>query len=635
MKMFREKRIAIIIPALTLILLLSINYAAGVTTYEANTLLHSAEVYFDVGDFKNALKNVHHAKDKYDSLGNSTGVMACDNLIIKISNQITDTQKAGYYYSIAADYFTNLPSSIDNYNEAIRFAQLAKEVYERTNDFDGITRTRDLIDRANVEIGRMRNTRRESAEIAYRTAQDLFIEGRYYDARFYIYNSTTLFKDIKDDQGIAKSEFLLRSIDEKIDGTKQNAKASFDRATDLYVGKDLINALILANQSRSLYASIHDEAGLKATSDLMTAIDKEVEMTEADKVRRAEIYYQQAESYLITMDCWNASDAAGDAKNIFIELMSKAKAEKNQDKAKMYEERISETDKLLSRVYGICGEERRKLQAENFYTRAQEFFVMNQNRDALNYAQKAKDIYVELNNYVGMSKADSLISKINDRLKQSSLAKSYLDKAYAYYGVAEYENAQLYAEKAKDIYDTIWDNNKTGECNILLENTKTGAQKKYDADGYFSQAQGYFKSNDFDNSRLYAVKAHEIYKQINFQLGISEATALVRESEKEREKQYIEFRNNVILGVFALIVLAFMLNRWLKNKKLREQTEQKKEDDDAFKLAKDEEELRLRMEEETKTRVEEELKTMISKERERDVFEDEEDEFKRAGAVER
>jgi len=593
----------------------------SITQYDAESFYKTALTYFQANDFRNTLRSAHLAKGIFQELNYQDGVTRCNQLITQVDSLLTDGQMASAYYDIAGEYFLQDNPTIDSYTKAKTFAEYAKNFYNLAGDGEGVLRCDDMISRANSEINNMRNIKQEQAYTFYKMAQDSFFQGNYPAARKYAINASAIYTEISDHTGISRTASIIVSIDAKINETRYNALASYDRALDYYAQKDYKSALKYASTSQQLYSQIEDQDGMLKATSLVTRINTEYGQLNEQRLRLAQTYYDKAEEMLIIRDYVNATEYAKSSREIYMEFYNAAVLEEQglasseKVKTKLYSGYVRNVDNLIERINSEWGSEKKKEQAELFYTRAQEYYIEAQLESALNYAQRAKSYFTDLNEYIGVNKCDSLITSINNRMADKREADTNYEKAYSFYSTAEFESALLYVGKAKNLYVKILDTKNTEKVDNLTSMINDGILLRDQANTHYQKASGYFNAGDYENAKLYSQQAYEIYTDINYTLGIVSSQNILNQSNEKIHASYVQFRNTALIALAIIVVGGYLVVSKLKaKKKFTKEIEKEKDKFDREKKMK-EREWAVRRDEETKEKVEEELRRLVEEER--------------------
>ncbi|MFC2162408.1 FG-GAP repeat domain-containing protein [Candidatus Altiarchaeota archaeon] len=102
--------------------------------------------------------------------------------------------------------------------------------------------------------------------------------------------------------------------------------------------------------------------------------------------------------------------------------------------------------------------------------------------------------------------------------------------------LGDYTKAMIYAQKAKQMFEDINDQDNLGRTSILIDGIGDDLveYKKHEADRYYQTALSAYSVNDFDTALQYARKSEELYKEINSENGIGIINSLVDQIKKEQ-----------------------------------------------------------------------------------------------------
>ncbi len=582
------------------------------TAAEADGYYVKAQTYFENQDYKSALRNVHLARIIYSNLGLTGGVSQCDSLINGIKSSTTDNNLAGYYNSIASDYLLTENPTLHEYEMTKYFAQLAKTIYTQNNNDDGITMANDLIEQADSEIQKIYGRQRQEAETYYNIARTYFINKDYPNALAYAQNASSIYNAISDQYGISKTNLLLQSINDEVENIKQNANVAYSTAMSLYGDGNISGSLVYAEKSKALYQSINFYQGVSKAQDLLSILHQSIDQEKDKRKRMAAQFFKEAEDYFVIMDCANATENIRNARALYEGLYWEATVDSEKE---LYKRRMYECDDLLTKILKECGSAVMLSQAEQYYAQAQEFFIKQDFDSALSYAQKARDLFQKIENYVGVSKSDSLIDSISDRVYKERMGDSNMTEAQYYYSIADYENARLFAERARSIYSTLLGTNKTSDANALLGNITDGEKKKEEAKHYYDLAYDYMQKSDYSNAKMYSEWAYGIYTTINYSIGMQESASLLKSAEDKVGQETTKFRMLLMSGAVVLIIVVIVVVNYVKKKKEISAEAERARSDRDVKRKIEEKQWEVEREVQTEDLVKKRLKEMIEEER--------------------
>ncbi|MDD5111285.1 MAG: hypothetical protein PHG85_01930 [Candidatus Altiarchaeota archaeon] len=607
--------------AVILFMIVAVSALMEATKEAAEAFYQQALDYYEGNDFRNALRNVHLARNVYESIDDDNGVVKCNQLVSKIDTILTDTQMANYYYDIASDYIIQENPTVQSYMNAKEFAQYAKDYYNRAGDGGGVIKSDDLIYRSQSEINALRNEKQQVAMSYYQMAQDSFQNSEYLKARIYALNASIIYGEILDSGGLSMTSMLIYRIDVKVNETRYNALASYDRARDYYAQEDYDNSLRYATISLQLYTSIYDQDGMTKATSLISRVNSDSSEIREKKLRLAQSYYNSAEDMLIIEDYPNATDYAKSSREIYMEFYNLAFEEEGtlskplQFKMRLYEGYLAQVDSLLERINRAWGTEKKLEQAQDFYIKAQEFFIKNQLESAINYAERAKRYFGDLDDYVGVNKCDALLTSIRGKMEERRNADQNYQKAFEFYNTAEFENAIIYLAKAKAIYVRILDTDGQARVENLTSRINEGTRKLDEGSEFYRRANSYFNAGDYENAKTNSQKAYDLYTEINYTLGSSNAQQILNQSTIKIDESTSTFRNNFIIGLAIVAGGAYLIIYRMKERKaFKKEMKDKKEKFEEERIMY-EKQWEVRKEDETKEQVEDELRRLIEQER--------------------
>ncbi len=171
-------------------------------------------------------------------------------------------------------------------------------------------------------------------------------------------------------------------------------------------------------------------------------------------------------------------------------------------------------------------------EADSYFSDANSHYKSKEYKKALEYAEKAEQMYEELDDKWKLSKVKELITKINNyagRLgSEVEIARSYYEQAQKFYLEGSYINASERAERAKWKYISIKNYTAVDECKELINNSERylrieadnlyeNATYRYDEGNYtlaledIEKAAMYYHRVDDNNS---SVRSHELMAEI-------------------------------------------------------------------------------------------------------------------------
>lgn len=540
----------------------------------ADSYYNNALIEYNSTNCKNASEYANKALILYSELNNDAGIQKSNELILKINKCLRD---AGYaYYSQALEYF-----KINDYVNAKVYAEKAKEFYSYIPDTDEIAKCDKLIYDANWKII---EDKKRVADDNYKKASDLYfsIPPDYINSRILAQNSLLIYQEINDADGILKTEALIDKILKGIVEIKENADITYTEANEYYKEARLrLNfdnykkALEYAKKAKDLYSMINDSDGFSKALDLINLIESNIKENEDLLKQQADKYYEKAQVYFLYDDLENASIYIENAKSGYYELYLMVEKmvedwQLKESKKKLYLGLIAKSDEFIDRINKTRKEREIKAQAELLYDDANRLFNYAEYENASIVAKQAKDLFSSIGSYTGISKSDTLIIKINKKIELMNTAREYYNKSYDYYIIADFDNATLYLNKSREIYNSIGRSREVAMTDSFMKNITIGIGKKTEADNYYRNAVGYYNSNSYENSLVEVKKAKRIYSEINYATGISNTDALILNNEKRiREIEQSQSTYRTILVLAVVVVILIIIFGWMIEKKRR------------------------------------------------------------------
>lgn len=189
-----------------------------------------------------------------------------------------------------------------------------------------------------------------------------------------------------------------------------------------------------------------------------------------------------------------------------------------------------------------------ELSADTYIKKAVEYFLSGSYENAKEYAEKAKEIYINSENDEGILNCDKIISQSNKIVGADVVyrrAKNRLDSG-------DFRGALNNAKTALELYNDI-DSSISLDRVSELESMVLKLNKTITANENYYKAKGYFDAGDYENAKKYAEMAKVTYLSIGDDESISKCYSIIKKSEMNIN------RNSVILkieyAVGAIIVL--------------------------------------------------------------------------------
>lgn len=115
----------------------------------------------------------------------------------------------------------------------------------------------------------------QMAEDLYIKAQELYVISEYELARQNLEHALSLFTKVEEATGIKKTENMLRDIEDKFSGLKkQNADTAYEKSQEYFISQEYELSRKYGLEAKSLYEELKDTQGLLKTELLLLRIDK-------------------------------------------------------------------------------------------------------------------------------------------------------------------------------------------------------------------------------------------------------------------------------------------------------------------------------------------------------------------------
>lgn len=247
-----------------------------------------------------------------------------------------------------------------------------------------------------------------------------------------------------------------------------------------------------------------------------------------------------------------------------------------EEKVKFYSKKVEECEEQLEKINHEIDTIEKRRRAEELYKEATKLYGEGKclYENASRLLNEAKEIFEEIGNWREVSKSNALIQSINLALEKKVLADSLYENATKSFQIADFKSATFYAEKAKEIYFELNCGYKVELCDSLLEKIEEGNESKAHADEFYDSALKLYDRGTFAKSNEYAGEAKEIYQQINHSEGISKCEELIEKNDEKLSRTipsprtilYYRILKYTIYSILiiALIFLAVKIFRKLR-----------------------------------------------------------------------
>ncbi len=523
---------------------------------------------------KNASQLAGFALNYYDKAHNTGSKDKVTALIIDI-NTCLKNQAYGYYYQ-ALDYYNQ-----GRYTDAADFVSRSKELYSIIPYQDGMDRCDGLIAKIDKKVSEDKGAHADSL---YHQAEELFISERYILAKGYIQNASAIYTEIGNSAGIERCRQFLITIGGKITDIRERANINYGMAQDYYEKggyKNYDTAIEYAGEAKRLYLWIDDQEGAVKAQELMDVLFGGMSAYETEQNKKAEKYYSEARTDYLLEDYEIANSTLIKAYNIYRRFFDIARSADDRTMMANYSKKIKKVTKLQNRINEELIKARIRADAEDLYGKAYVFFGSGCFRNASEKVEKAYELFESIDYPTGMSKCIVLRIKINESQRNLGDATLEYMSAKGYYQSADYEAAMAHIRNGSNILLKMECDEKSRCCyseykklQDLNLSIQTGIAKKEKADNYYAEAERYFGLSNYEMSRDYSIRANDIYKEINYSIGISQSEDMISSNEDmlgAAEKQSNIFSIGVVLVVTIMVI--FVILKWRSEREEREMEE--------------------------------------------------------------
>ena len=205
-------------------------------------------------------------------------------------------------------------------------------------------------------------------------------------------------------------------------------------------------------------------------------------------------------------------------------------------------------------------------EASKNYRIAERYYNKKDFDEAMRYALKAKELYSEVENEKGLRDTETLISKIESdskRLNQEeSQADIYYNKSVNSYLAGDYINASKYAQKAKYKYSYLKNYEAVEKCNELINNSNRFLE--IESQGYLQNSSDSYGKGDYEPALIYAERARDGYEWLRDEediLRVDELLAKIYYKLAETHCRIKDFKNASIFIQKSLYIYLCLENK--------------------------------------------------------------------------
>lgn len=202
-----------------------------------------------------------------------------------------------------------------------------------------------------------------------------------------------------------------------------------------------------------------------------------------------------------------------------------------------------------------------KMTADFNYQKALELYSMDNYDGAKVYLKAAREIYVQINDRIGISRVDSLMGQIGREFREIKMiqANSLYLTAESLISFRNYTGAGEALDGARAIYQELNDSEGMGKTdNLTLEL----------ADAYYNRAKKYVIALKYETALNDAIEGKKLYEYMGDREGITKSALLISEIEiglKKKPRVRMDWFGKVLPAIFVILVI-LLLSSVLKRK---------------------------------------------------------------------
>lgn len=187
-------------------------------------------------------------------------------------------------------------------------------------------------------------------------------------------------------------------------------------------------------------------------------------------------------------------------------------------------------------AYTLTSDYLKRQEARNNYRKAIELHKAGNYAVALSMLEKARELYLELNDLGQVAGVDGLLNKYRQdaQFKEDlELANENYDRSLNNYFKGNFEKASQLAKKARRIYRELNYSYGVRDCDLLLHMIEI----KPTADEYYLEAKAAYIDSDFKSALDYGTKARELFVELDDTNSIKDTEAIITLSKEKLKDQ--------------------------------------------------------------------------------------------------
>ncbi len=448
--------------------------------FAADVYMKSAEGYLRSGDYENALRSAYLAKEIYDALKDDYGSARSERVISDVEALLPPLQLADKYYNIAGGYLLSESPSLQSLQRCADMAGRCKDICVRVGGVSGVS------------------CKLKCEDLVQRCGKKIF--------------DTTA-------QCVREGDDLL------------------GKAQGSFFGGFYTLARSYAVNASEKYISCPYQTGIDNSANLLSGINAKIEEIRMN----AKASYDKAVQYFAQ----NSQEDYGRC----IEYASAAQAfyKKIED-----DEGYSTATSIASRCQLMIDEntEESMREAAIYLQEAKSLSLIPDCANATDRANRAIDIYWRFYNkaaateidlpkkqQVGMQLYGSHIQEVNlvlrtirDQCSEKQMlriAEDFYSKSQEFYLTQSLNEALTYASNSRKIFLQYQKYVGVSKCDTLINQINIRVQQRGEANSYFAAAKDRFRVASFDEALLNANKAKAIYSGILDSKSVAEVDTFV------------------------------------------------------------------------------------------------------------
>jgi tetratricopeptide (TPR) repeat protein len=190
-----------------------------------------------------------------------------------------------------------------------------------------------------------------------------------------------------------------------------------------------------------------------------------------------------------------------------------------------------------------------------YLQQAQKYISTNDFSNAENYFELSKTFYERAGNSNRVTEIEGQLELIRGKASKISEANTFFVKGETYFTSNDYENAILYYQKAKLVYDELKENSKSELADRMIK--KVNDTIRNEADVLFEEGKGELNNGNYEVAYQKFYNAREKFLFLKDDTRISECDSWISRVSKTRESE--KNKKNIIIyasiGIVSIILI--------------------------------------------------------------------------------